>query len=210
MSNSYLPNFETIADGRVYNKDFDFIRMELLCHVFPDVIYESKRHGIRLAFGGASVVFIREIPMLRKFNLHARIISWSPGGKWLYVQGVFTLPASTASKSSTKSRQLPTMINNLNADPGMTSGTSTPTTSSSVTAVPTTTVSGEIICAVIYGRYVFKRKSRETVPISEVLGICGYTGDEEIEKKRLEGWEYVKGLEQDWDRSRALKSASDI
>jgi hypothetical protein len=102
------------------------------------------------------------------------------------------------------------MINNLNADPGMTSGTSTPTSSSSVTAVPTTTVSGEIICAVIYGRYVFKRRSRETVPIPEVLGISGYTGDEEIEKKRSEGWEYVKGLEQDWDRNRALQSASDI
>ena len=57
---------------------------------------------------------------------------------------------------------------------------------------------------------MFKRRSRETVPIPEVLGICGYTGDEEIEKKRLEGWEYVKGLEHDWDRDRALQSARDV
>jgi hypothetical protein len=57
---------------------------------------------------------------------------------------------------------------------------------------------------------VFKRKCKETVPIPEVLEICGYTGDEELEKKRLEGWEYVKGLERDWEKDRALQSASDI
>jgi hypothetical protein len=204
-----------VANDRVYNKDFDFIRMELLCHLFPDVIYDSKTFGIKLAFGGASVVFVREIPMWRKYNLHARITSWSPRGKWLYVQGVFTLPPSKTSKFSANPRQLPTMINNLNADPGMVSGTSTPTSSapnslSVRSTIPTTTATGEVICAVIYGRYVFKRRSRETVPIPEVLGICGYTGDEEIEKKRLEGWEYVKGLEHDWDRERALQSARDV
>jgi len=53
---------------------------------------------------------------------------------------------------------------------------------------------------------VFKRKSRETVPVQEVLRICGYPGDEDMEKKRVEGWEYVKGLEHDWDRDRALQS----
>jgi hypothetical protein len=188
--------------------------MELLCHVFPEIIYDTKKIGITMAFGGASVVFIREIPMWKKYNLHARIISWSPRGKWLYVQGVFTFPPSDPSKSSTsksaKPRQLPTMLNNLNADPGMTSGASTPTSSTSVSTVPATTAAGEIVCAVIYGRYVFKRKSRETVPVPEVLGICGYTGDEELEKKRLEGWEYVKGLEHDWDKDRALQSASNI
>jgi hypothetical protein len=189
--------------------------MELLCDVFPEIIHDTKKIGITMAFGGASVVFIREIPMWKKYNLHARIISWSPRGKWLYVQGVFTLPASNPSKSSApespvKPRQLATVLNNLNADPGMTSGISTPTSSTSASTVPTMTTTGEIICAVIYGRYVFKRKSRETVPVPEVLGICGYTGDEKLEKKRLEGWEYVKGLEHDWDKDRALQSTSNI
>ena len=190
-----------------YNKVFDFIRMDLLCQTFPEIIYDPKKWGISIAFGGGSVVFIKEIPMLRKYNLHARIISWSPKGKWIYVQGVFTLPSSGKSNPSKQSRQLPTLINNFNADPGMTSGTSTPT---NLIPTPTTTINGETICAVSYGRYVFKRRSRETVPVPEVLEICGYVGDEKIEKKREEGWEYVKGLEHDWDKDRVLQSAADI
>jgi hypothetical protein len=186
--------------------------MELLCHVFPEIVYDTKMAGIKLAFGGSSVVFIREIPMLWKYNVHARVISWSR--KWLYVQGVFTLPASSPSSKKTNKTnsakkegyQLPAALNNLNADPGMSSGMSTPTTVTNASVSPTT-ASGEVICAVIYGRYVFKRKSRETVPVAEVLGICNYTGDEEIEKRRAEGWEYVKGLEQDWEKERALQSA---
>lgn len=191
----------------VYNKVFDFIRTDLMCQVFPEVIYNTKKSGISLAFGGSSVAFMKEIPMMRKYHIHARIISWSPGGKWIYVQGVFTLPASKKSNATTEKRQLGMLINNSNADLGMASGTSTPTTH-----VPssTTTMAGETICAVIYGRYVFKRK-RETVPVSEVLRICGHSGDDgEIERKRAEGWEYVKGLEHDWDRDRALQSARDI
>jgi hypothetical protein len=180
--------------------------MELLCHIIPEIIYDSKRTGIKIAFGGSNVTFIREIPMLRKYNLHARIISWSR--KWLYVQGVFTLvsPLTKSAKLPKKEYQLPAALNNLNADPGMSSGMSTPTT---VTGreVSSMTETGEIICAVIYGRYVFKRKSRETVPVAEVLGLCGYTGDEEIERRRLVGWEYVKGLEQDWEKERVLQSA---
>ena len=180
--------------------------MELLCATFPDVIYDPQKLGIQMAFAGASVVFIKEIPMLRTYNLHSRIISWSP--KWLYVQGVFTLPASKKSNKK-PSRQMPTMISNLNADPGMTSGTSTPTLGGTDTP-PTTTLNGETICAVIYGRYVFKRRTRETVPVQEVLELCGYTGDDEIEKRRADGWEYVKGLEHDWEKARALQSARDI
>jgi len=91
----------------------------------------------------------------------------------------------------------------------MTSGTSTPTVDGNET-LATTTLKGETICAVIYGRYVFKRRTRETVPVGEVLELCGYTGDHEIEKKRVHGWEYVKGLEQDWEKARALQSARDI
>jgi hypothetical protein len=183
--------------------------MELLCHLFPKVIYTPKKvGGISLAFGGASITFIREIPMWRKYNLHARVISWSPKGKWLYIQGVFTLP-TTGKRREEKGRSMPTMISSLNADPGMSSGTSTPNLSGDIVA-SSVTASGETICAVIYGRYVFKRKSRETVPVQEVLGICGYSGDEDIEKKRAEGWEYVKGLEHDWDKDRALRSALDI
>lgn len=144
--------------------------------------------------------------MLRKYNLHARIISWSPNGKWLYIQGVFTLPSSGKSNPSKQPRQLLTPINSINGDPGMASGTSTPTN----IITHRTTTNGETICAVIYGRYVFKRRNRETVPVHEVLEICGYTGDEKIEKKRAEGWEYVKGLEHDWDKDRALQSATDL
>ena len=143
--------------------------------------------------------------MLRVYNLHARIISWS--SKWLYVQGVFTLPASKSAVK--KQRQLPTMISNLNADPGICSGTSTPTLGGLETP-STSTLNGETICAVIYGRYVFKRPNRETVPVHEVLELSGYTGDDEIEKRRADGWEYVKGLEHDWERARALQSARDI
>ena len=178
--------------------------MELLCATLPDVIYDPKGMGIRTAFAGTSVVFIKEIPMLTVYNLHSRIISWSP--KWLYVQGVFTLPAP---KKSKKYRELPTVINNLNADLGITSGTSTPTLSGTVMA-STTTLNGETICAVIYGRYVFKRRTGETVPVEEVLALCGYTGDDEIEKRRADGWKYVKGLEHDWERTRALQSAMNI
>ena len=181
--------------------------MDLLCQTFPEIIYDTKNLGISIAFGGASVVFIREIPMLRKYNIHARIISWSPKGKWLYVQGVFTLPSSGKSNPSKKTRHLPTPFNNFDADPGITSGTSTPTNH---IPASTTTINGETICAVIYGRYVFKRRSRETIPVPEALGICGYTGDEEIEKRRTEGWEYVKGLEHDWDKDRVLQSARSI
>jgi hypothetical protein len=180
--------------------------VELLCATFPDIVYDPQKLGIQLAFGGSSVVFIKEIPMLRIYNLHSRIISWSP--KWLYVQGVFTLPASTKTNKK-PSRPVPTMISALNADPGMTSGTSTPMLDGNET-LATTTLNGEMICAVIYGRYVFKRRSRETVPVQEVLELCGYTGDVEIEKRRSDGWEYVKGLEHDWERARALQSARDI
>ena len=181
--------------------------MDLLCQTFPEIIYDTKNWRISIAFGGASIVFIREIPILRKYNLHARIISWSPKGKWLYVQGVFTLPSSGKSNASKQTHQLPSPINNFDADRGITSGTSTAT---NFIPPPTTTINGETICAVIYGRYVFKRRNRETVPVPEVLEICGYTGDENIEKKREEGWEYVKGLEHDWDKDRALQSARDI
>jgi len=104
---------------------------------------------------------------------------------------------------------MPKMISNLNAGPGMTSGTSTPRLGGTDTP-PTTTSNGETICAVIYGRYVFKRRTRETVPVQEVLRLCGYTGDDEIEKRRADSWEYVKGLERDWEKARALKSARDI
>jgi len=153
-----------------------------------------------IAFGGTSVVFIREIPMFAKYNVYARIISWSPKGKWLYVQGVFTLPAKQKARPNKK---LPTTGINL-VDPMVDSGTSTP-----VQGSPTTT-NGEAICAVIYGRYVFKRLTKETFPVPEVLKICGYAGDDEIERKRLEGWQYVQGLENDWDRDRALQSVSGI
>jgi hypothetical protein len=191
----------------VYNKVFDFIRTDLMCQVFPEVIYNTKNSGISLAFGGSSIVFIKEIPMMRTYHVHARIISWSPGGKWIYVQGIFTLPASKKSNTMTKKQQF-ALINDVNADPGMASGTSTPT---AYIPSSTTTMAGETICAVVYGRYVFKRKRRETVPVPDVLRICGYTGyDDEIERQRAEGWEYVKGLELDWNRDRALHSARDI
>ena len=158
---------------------------------------------MNMAFAGASVVFIREIPMLSRYNLHARIISWS--NKWLYVQGVFTLPPS---EKPSKRRQLPTVLNNLSPDPAVPSGISTPTLTGS--SVPSTLTNGEVICAVIYGRYVFKRKTNETVPVSEALDICGYNGDAEIEKKRAEGWTYVKGLEQDWEKDKVLLSTKGI
>ena len=198
---------------RVYNKVFDFVRMDLLCQIFPDVIYNTKKQGITMMFGGSSVVFIREIPMLATYKLHTRVISWST--KWLYVQGVFTLPASsrkrTAKRTPTHAKtgeSLSVILNNVNADPGMESGSMTP----SVTNVATTTINGEPICAVIYGRYVFKRKTRETVPVNEALGICGFNVemDGEIERRRKDGWEYVRGLEHDWDKDRALKSAADV
>jgi hypothetical protein len=183
----------------------------LLSNVFPDIIYNIRKTGVTVAFGGASISFIREIPMFWKYNLHARVISWSPQGKWLYVQGVFTLPATssktTKPKLDEKKSQLPTLLNNVNADPGMESGTSTPSTRR---AVATKTDSGETICAVIYGRYVFKRKTRETVTVPEALEICGYPVDGEMERRRAVGWEYVKGLEHDWDKDRALESARDI
>jgi hypothetical protein len=163
-------------------------------------MYNTRKLKMRVAFGGSSVVFIREIPMFAKYNLYARIISWSPKGKWLYVQGVFTLPAKQKSQGKPK---LPAAGMNI-VDPALDSGTSTPDL-----GIPTT-VEGETICAVIYGRYVFKRVTRETVPLQEILRICGYTGDEEIEKKRLEGWQYVQGLEHDWDRDRTLQSVSGI
>jgi hypothetical protein len=179
--------------------------MDLLCQIFPDIIYDTKKLGIKVAFGGSSVVFIREIPVLGKYNLRARIISWSPRGKWFYVQGVFTLPATAKSKDK---RRPQIVINNIDSDAEMVSGTSTPTLPGN--RVPSTTLTGETICAVIYGRYVFKRRNKETVPVPEVLEVCGYIGDDEIEKRRAEGWEYVKGLEHDWDRDRALQSARSI
>ena len=180
----------------------------MLSNVFPNIIYNIRKTGVTVAFGGASINFIREIPMFWKYNVHARIISWSPQGKWLYVQGVFTLPAtSNKAKVEETKRQLPTLLNNVNADPGMDSGTSTPSTRRDL---PTKTESGETICAVIYGRYVFKRKTRETVTVPEALEICGYPVDREMEKRRTMGWEYVKGLERDWDKDRALENAQDI
>jgi len=184
--------------------------MDLLCQILPDIIYSQKKHGIMIAFGGSSVVFIREIPMFSVYKLHGRIISWSPNGKWLYIQGVFTLPAKKSIQKRTENgpAQLPISVNNFDADLATASGTSSPAIAGEV-ASPTT-LSGEKICAVIYGRYVFKRPTRETVPVPEVLAIYGYTGDQEIEKKRAEGWEYVKGLEHDWHRDRALHSARDI
>ena len=177
--------------------------MDLLCQTFPEIIFDEKNLEISVAFGGASVVFIREIPILRKYNLHARVISWSPKGKWLYIQGVFTLPLSQKSTPSKETSQLPSLLDRFDADPG----TSTPT---NIIPTPTKTINGETICAVIYGRYVFKRRNRETVPIPEVLEICGYAGDEEIEKKQAEGWKYVERTEHDWDKDRALQSARDI
>lgn len=184
--------------------------MDLLCQVLPDIIFGQKKHGIKTAFGGSSVVFIREIPMLSVYKLHARIISWSPNGKWLYIQGVFTLPAKRTIQKKTKNgaTQLRISLNNFDADPATASGMSSPAIVDE--AVSPTTLSGETICAVIYGRYVFKRPTRETVPVQEVLALLGYTGDQEIEKKRAEGWEYVKGLEDDWHRDKALHSARDI
>ena len=173
--------------------------MDLLCQTFPQIIYNTSGLGITMAFAGASVVFIKEIPMLRIYHLHARIISWSH--KWLYVQGVFTLPSS---RKPTKKPELPTLPNNLDADFAVPLGTSTPTLTGG--SAPGTLLNGEVICAVIYGRYVFKRKSSETVPVSMALENCGYSGDGEIEKKRAEGWEYVKGLEQDWEKDKALLS----
>ena len=190
----------------MYNKIFDFGRAELLCLLFPQVLYETKKYDIKLAFGGSSVVFLREIPMLRKYNIYTRVISWSR--KWLYMQGVFTLPAKGKKTNAVqkKSLKLSTRTDNLNtADPGMSSGMSTPST----VTVPAVTASGETICAVMYGRYVFKR-GRVTVPVNEVLGICGYSGDEDIEKKRVEGWEYVQGLDHDWDKDTALLSTVGI
>jgi len=167
--------------------------------------------GVNIFFGGSSVVFIREIPIFSKYNLHARIISWSPQGKWLYIQGVFTLPAMNSSKRKAKTEekppQLPSLLNIVDAGPGMGSGTSTPT---SKREVPKTTELGETICAVIYGRYVFKRKTRETITVPEALEICGYPVDGEMERRRALGWEYVEGLEHGWDKDRALESARDI
>lgn len=183
---------------------FDFVRTDLMCQTFAEIFYNPKKVGVTVAFGGCSVVFIKEIPMFAKYNLYARIISWSPKGKWLYIQGVFTLPGKQTSRTTTPTKQkLSASVSNI-ADPAVDSGMSTPTS-----AIPTT-ANGATICAVIYGRYVFKRKTRETVPVSEALRICGYTIDDDIEKKRLEGWEYVQGLEHDWERDRALQSARNI
>jgi hypothetical protein len=179
--------------------------MDLVCQLFPQIIYDIKRLGITMAFGGSSVVFIREIPMLRTYHLHARVISWS--NKWIYVQGVFTLPPRKG-QSSKPARQLPTLLNNINADPGITSGTSTPQTTPR--SVASTLPNGEVICAVIYGRYVFKRKTKETVPVPKALEICGYIDNSEVEKKRIEGWEYVKGLDQNWDPDTAFSSTNGI
>ena len=179
-----------------------------MSHVFSEIIYNMPKTGVNIFFGGSSVVFIREIPMFSKYNLHARIISWSPQGKWLYIQGVFTLPAMKSSKRKAKSEDKPPpLLNIVDADPGTGSRTSIPT---GKREVPKTTESGETICAVIYGRYVFKRKTRETITVPEALEICGYPVDGEMERRRALGWEYVKGLERDWDTDRALESARDI
>jgi hypothetical protein len=60
----------------------------LLSNVFPDIIYNIRKTGVTVAFGGASISFIREIPMFWKYNLHTRVISWSPQGKWLYLRSI--------------------------------------------------------------------------------------------------------------------------
>jgi hypothetical protein len=170
-----------------------------MCQCFAQVFYESQNVGVKVAYGGTSIVFVKEIGMLRKYKLHARVISWSP--KWVYVQGVFTLPANGAAFGL----ELPSATSNPNADPVTVSGTSTPVSKAGVT------VKGETVCAVAYGRYVFKETSGKTMPMADVLKLCGYTGDdEEIERRRVEGWEYVQGLEHDWDKDRVLQSASDI
>ena len=113
-----------------------------------------------------------------------------------------------SSKRKAKSEDKPPpLLNIVDADPGTGSRTSIPT---GKREVPKTTESGETICAVIYGRYVFKRKTRETITVPEALEICGYPVDGEMERRRALGWEYVKGLERDWDTDRALESARDI
>jgi len=143
--------------------------------------------------------------MLTKYNLHARILSWS--NKWIYIQGVFTMPGKKTVKRVADQTRTGFLSNN---DNNPDSGTLERSERSVHERIKTTTESKEIICAVIYGRYVFKRKSRETVSVSEALTVCGYNLDEEMEKRRAKGWEYVKGLEFDWERIRALKSVEGI
>lgn len=131
-----------------------------------------------LSQSACSLRFLNEIPTFSSYFVYTRFLTWSPDGRHLYYQIVFTK----------KGRK-----RNRTAEDGV------------FKEIPSIVPDDETICAILYARNQIRRRNGPPVTLDEIFKDEGYDPyDERVRGLREEGWEYVQDLHAAWERDMAL------
>ena len=138
---------------------------------------------IGLGLAAVSVRFLREIPIFAKYFIYYRVISWSPDGRHIYMQAIFTVKGK-------RKRDVPDMKNG---------------------EAPSIIPDDEIICAVQYVLLTMKSVNGQWGRAEDLFALDGFDAyDERVQKIREEGWEFVNELHASWERGRNFQSARSL
>jgi hypothetical protein len=160
----------------------DISRMGVSFSLFPAASFQILQRKLGLGLGAVSARFLREIPIFAKYFVYYRVISWSPDGRYMYMQAIFTMKGKRRSQDYSKSAEFPSII-----------------------------PEDEIICAVLYVCHIMKFINGRAGRFEEVFALDGFDCyDERVQKMRDEGWEYVKDLHEGWEKERNFQSARRI
>jgi len=175
-------SFALVDYYRSYVKISDLARMDFVFKYFPAASLNNLSRTLVITLDGVSTRFIREIPLFGKYFVYYRILSWSDDGRYMYMQAIFTIKGNRKvdDHENTKNGEIPSII-----------------------------PEDEVICAILYICNTLRRlKGRRGARVEDLFRLDGFDAyDEQAQKTRKEGWEYVKDLHESWERRRNLRSA---
>ena len=165
---------------RSYPKLSDIARMHATFHVFPNASWQITVRTVHIVIAGVTSRFLREIPLFSKYFIYYRVFTWSPDGKYMYMQAIFTTKKSTGRQRNGKEEEgLGKEFESI---------------------VP----EDEDVCAVLYVLHMLKRRMR----FEELFALDGYDAyDERVETLRSQSWEVIKDLHKGFaERQQNLRS----
>ena len=176
--NNAFSLFKFCVNGRSYQKICDIKRTAHTHIVAPFGAWKVLKSEYLIGHSATSARFLRQLPILGKYYVYTRFLTWSPDGQYLYYQTVFTR------KGSLKNRKAEDKV---------------------FKEIPSIIPDDEIICAILYVRNQLFRRDGTRVTMEEVFADEGYNPhDERVQRIKEAGWEYVKNLHDAWDKETTL------